>query len=564
MSAAAGGMNSMVQMPGGGKLRMGGRVAIMKEGSGSRQGPEHVSANAAACSALADIVAPTLGPKGDDVLLVVSGGNKDQTTITNDGATICDLLNIQHPATKLLVEISKSQDKNVGDGTTSVVILSSEAFTRLSALLCTQNTPNSVISVVKKCAQQCQKFVDELSIDITSDLENYMLKTASTALSSKLIAGDSEIFGKIAVDAIKMIGKKASLQSIGIKSEKGGTVSDTLLVDGLAIKKCFAYAGAKAQPYLFKNPAVALIKVELEMKAERMNAEVRVNSAEEYQKVIDAEYKIFFDKCEKIAASGAKVVLSSKPVGDIATQYFADRGIYCGGRVPQDDMDRAMKSLGGSVQTTLDNIAANLGYCESFEEIQVGNERYNIFKGGKKAKSCTVILRGSSEFYLAETQRSLHDALKVVQKTYEYPQVVAGGGAIEIAISTKLAQWANKQFSGKAIVYAEEIAKSFEIIPKTLAKNCGYDQLSILSQLKKLHNEGQHHYGVSVLRDEGLANNVESSVLEPTELTRNKLFAMFESILMLLTVDKTITSPNFSAVSQDLMTAKSMLNDRPN
>jgi len=538
-------------------MRLGPRVAVLKEGSDKKQGVDHVAANAAACKALADIVATTLGPRGNDLLLVVN----DKPMITNDGATILETLNVTHPAAKLLVEMSQSQDKIVGDGTTSVVLLASEAFSNLAALLCSLNPPHSVVSVLKKCNQYCEQVINETSIDISNDLETYMLKTASTALSSKLIAGDSKKFGQIAVDAVKIIGKNSTLQSIGIKTQKGGSVDDSMLIEGFAIPKCFAYAGAKSQPYEFKNPNVALLKIELELKAERVNAEVRINTAEEYQNVVDAEWKILFDKCAKIAESGANVVLSSLPIGDVATQFFADRGIYCGGRVAEEDMTRGMKSLGGSIQTSLDNLKNNFGTCESFEEIQVGDQRYNIFKGSKKAKSCTIILRGGNDFYIEETRRSLHDALKVVQRAFEHPHVVPGGGSIELTLSSRLREWANKEFKGKQLIFAEEIARSFEIIPLTLAKNCGYDQLDTLSKLRALHNQGKHNYGVSITDSEGIADNLENGILEPTDLTRNKLYATFESILMLLLVDKTVQAPTFKAESQDMMNAKNALRD---
>jgi len=459
-------------------------------------------------------------------------------------------------------EISQSQDKIVGDGTTSVVLLAAEAFTNLAAQLSNLNPAHAVVSVLKQCLNFCEKVVNEAAIDISNDIDKYMLKTATTALSSKLISGDSKKFAEMAVNAIKTIGKDSSLKLIGIKTQRGGCVDDSLLIDGFAMKKCFAYAGAKSQPYKLSNCKVALLNVELELKGERTNAEVRINSAAEYQKVVDAEWDILFEKCEKIALSGANVVLSKMPVGDVATQYFADRNIYCGGRVSQEDMHRAMKSCGGSVQTSLDNLADNLGAFERFEEIQVGDTRYTIFAGCQKARSCTIILRGGSEFFMEETRRSLHDALKVVQRCYEYPQVVTGGGAIEMHLSAALRKWANENFKGKQLVFAHEIAKSFEVIPVQLAKNCGFDQLEILSKLRSLHNEGKHTFGVNITCPEGYADNLESGVLEPADLCRNKLYAVFESILMLLLVDQTVTAPAFKAESQDLMNAKNALRDR--
>ncbi|MES1905547.1 MAG: T-complex protein 1 subunit eta [Paramarteilia canceri] len=377
-----------------------------------------------------------------------------------------------------------------------------------------------------------------------------------------MISNNSSFFADIAIKAVKTIGPKSSLKLIGIQKQRGASLSDSILVDGFAIPKCFAYAGAKSQPYKFINPKIALIHVELELKAERSNAELKIETASQYQEAIDTEWKILFDKCDALVKSGANIVLSSLPIGDVAYQYFSDRGIYCGGRVAKEEMDRAMFSLGGSIQTSLDNMSSNLGECESFEEIQVGSERYTVFKGGKRSKSCTLILRGSGEFVLDEGKRNLHDALKVVQRIMSNPKVVPGGGAIEMAIAARMKKYSLEKLKGKEIIFMNSIAEALEIIPRILSQNCGFDETEIVSNLNKLHTESKHSYGVNIISKNGIDDNIKSGILEPKDLSMNKFNTLFESIAMVLSVNQTIKAPRLQAESQDMMNAKNALQDR--
>lgn len=220
---------------------------------------------------------------------------------------------------------------------------------------------------------------------------------------------------------------------IGVKKVVGGAMQDSLFVDGVAFKKCFSYAGFEQQPKHFTSPKILCLNVELELKAEKDNAEVRVKEVSEYQAIVDAEWSIIYEKLDKIVQTGAKVVLSKLPIGDLATQYFADRDIFCAGRVATDDLQRTVKAVGGAVQTTVNDIKAeHLGSCESFEERQIGSERFNILKGCPQAKTCTLILRGGAEQFIAEVERSLHDAIMIVRRAIKNKSIVAGGGAAEV------------------------------------------------------------------------------------------------------------------------------------
>ncbi|KAG1083945.1 hypothetical protein G6F42_022001 [Rhizopus arrhizus] len=330
------------------------QIILLKEGTDTSQGKGQLLSNINACAAVVDTVRTTLGPRGMDKLMVDSRG---QVTISNDGATIMKLLDIVHPAAKTLVDIARSQDAEVGDGTTSVVLLAGELLKEIKGYIEEGVSPHVIIKGYRAAARLAINKVKELAVKIDKNNEvefrDLLSKCASTAMNSKLIYSQKDFFTKMVVDAVMSLDQEAlNERLIGIKRVPGGAMQDSVLVKGVAFKKTFAYAGFEQQPKSFKNPKVLCLNVELELKAEKDNAEVRVEEVSEYQAIVDAEWQIIFQKLEAIVASGAKVVLSKLPIGDLATQYFADRDIFCAGRVAKDDMDRVVQAVGGSVQST--------------------------------------------------------------------------------------------------------------------------------------------------------------------------------------------------------------------
>ena len=253
-------------------------------------------------------------------------------------------------------------------------------------------------------------------------------------MSSKLIHSEKPFFSNMVVDAILCLDQDDLNENlIGVKKVAGGGMQDSLLIRGVAFKKTFTYAGAEQQPKLFKDPLILSLNVELELKAEKDNAEVRIDQVSDYQAIVDAEWEIIYRKLEAIEKTGAKVVLSKLPIGDLATQWFADRDIFCAGRVPASDLQRVVQAVGGSIQSTCSDIKReHLGTCGTFEEKQIGGERYNIFEECSKAQTCTLILRGGAEQFIEEVERSLHDAIMVVKRAVKNGEVVAGGGAVEV------------------------------------------------------------------------------------------------------------------------------------
>ena len=340
------------------------QIVLLKDGTESSQGKQQVCkviieysqengrkrnaskfqviSNINACSAIVDAVRTTLGPRGMDKLIVDARG---KATISNDGATIMKLLDVVHPAAKTLVDIAKSQDAEVGDGTTSVVILAGEFLKQCKPFVEEGVHPRVIIRAFRKATALALEKIKEISIKIDkNNPEQYrelLERCAATSMSSKLIHQQKDLFSKMVVQAVMMLDAQTlPLNMIGIKKVQGGALEDTLLVDGVAFKKTFSYAGFEMQKKVYTKPKIALLNIELELKAEKDNAEVRLENVEEYQKVVDAEWNILYDKLDRIAASGAKIVLSKLPIGDVATQYFSDREMFCAGRVIEEDLNR--------------------------------------------------------------------------------------------------------------------------------------------------------------------------------------------------------------------------------
>uniref|UniRef100_A0A8C4RSR2 T-complex protein 1 subunit eta n=1 Tax=Erpetoichthys calabaricus TaxID=27687 RepID=A0A8C4RSR2_ERPCA len=518
-------------------------VILLKEGTDTSQGVPQLVSNINACQVIAEAVRTTLGPRGMDKLIV---DNRGKATISNDGATILKLLDVVHPAAKTLVDIAKSQDAEVGDGTTSVTLIAAEFLKQVKAYVEEGLHPQIIIRAFRTATQLAVKKMNEICVAVKKhdkeEQRNLLEKCASTALNSKLIAAQKGFFSKMVVDAVMMLDELLLLKMIGIKKVQGGALEDSQLIAGVAFKKTFSYAGFEMQPKKYENPKIALLNVELELKAEKDNAEVRVKSVEDYQAIVDAEWNILYDKLEKIYKSGAKVILSKLPIGDVATQYFADRDLFCAGRVQEEDLKRTMMACGGSIQTSVNSLTKDvLGQCAVFEEVQVGGERYNIFKGCPKAKTCTIILRGGSEQFMEETERSLHDAIMIVRRTIKNDSVVAGGGAIEMELSKYLRDY-SRTIPGKMQLLIGAYAKALEIIPRQLCDNAGFDATNILNKLRAKHAQGGMWYGVDV-NNEDIADNFEACVWEPAIVRINALTAASEAACLILSVDETIKNP---------------------
>ncbi|GAM90291.1 hypothetical protein ANO11243_083340 [Dothideomycetidae sp. 11243] len=519
-------------------------IIVLKEGTDQSQGRGQVLSNINACLAVQDTIKSTLGPYGGDLLMVDENGKQ---TITNDGATVMKLLDIVHPAARILTDIARSQDAEVGDGTTSVVVLAGEILKEIKEYVDQGVSSQVIVKGLRRACIMAVNKIREIAVDVRGEKDEErretLKKLAATAMSSKLIHRNADFFTQMVVDAVLSLDQDdLNDRLIGIKKITGGALQDSLFVNGVAFKKTFSYAGFEQQPKSFKDPKIVCLNVELELKSEKDNAEVRVEQVSEYQAIVDAEWQIIYNKMEALHKTGAKVVLSKLPIGDLATQYFADRDIFCAGRVSSDDLDRVCLATGASVQSTCSDILpSQLGTCATFEERQIGGERFNFFEGCPGAKTCTLVLRGGADQFIAEVERSLHDAIMIVKRAIQNRTIVAGGGACEMEISKYLHTFADKNIPHKQQTIIKAFAKALEVIPRQLCDNAGFDATDILNRLRVEHRKGNVWAGVD-FDNEGVRDNMAAFVWEPALVKINAFQAATEASCLILSVDETIKS----------------------
>ncbi|KAF8070892.1 CCT7 [Scenedesmus sp. PABB004] len=500
------------------------QIILLKEGTDTSQGTPQLVSNINACMALADTVRTTLGPRGMDKLI---HDDKGRVTISNDGATIMKLLDVVHPAAKTLVDVSLSQDAEVGDGTTTVVILSGEFLREAKPFVEEGVHPRSIIKSYRAACALAVETVKALSVSLEGkgddEKRELLIKCAATSLNSKLVSGERDFFAAMVVDAVRCLDPSTlEVRMVGIKKVIGGGLRDSFMVDGVAFKKTFSYAGFEQQPKAFDNPKILLLNIELELKSEKENAEIRLDDPAAYQSIVDAEWNIIYDKLAKCVASGASIVLSRLAIGDLGTQYFADRGVFCAGRVQEDDLQRVAKATGARMQTTVNNLdTAVLGTCARFEERQVGGERYNLFTGCPQARTSTIVLRGGSEQFIDEAERSLHDAIMIVRRALKHAHVL----------------------------FINAYAKALEAIPRQLCDNAGFDATDVLNKLRQKHalaDGSGKYFGVDV-NSGGVVNTFDAYVWEPALVKLNAIQSATEAACLILSVDETVRNPRSEA-----------------
>ena len=396
-----------------------------------------------------------------------------------------------HPAAKTLVDIARAQDSEIGDGTTTVTLLAAELLRQAKVFVEDGVHPQIIIRGYRKAGTLAVARLKEIAVGVGAGdapaRRALLEKCASTALNSKLIAQYQGFFAPMIVDAIEALDAGLDISMVGIKKVAGGSVTESFLVKGLAFKRTFSYAGFEQQPKTFVAPKILALNLELELKSEKDNAEVRIEDPAMYQSIVDAEWSIIYEKLKLCVDSGANIVLSRLPIGDLATQYFADRGVFCAGRVHKDDLERASRATGARVQTTVYGLTPDvLGTCAAFEERQVGAERFNLFTGCPGGTTATFVLRGGAEQFIDETERSVHDSIMIVKNCVRSMKVVAGGGATEMEISRFLKEHA-LGIDGKMQLVVLAYAKALELIPRQLADNAGFDATDILNRLRQVH-----------------------------------------------------------------------------
>lgn len=502
----------------------------------TREGLPHLLSNISVLENTANILKTTLGPYGRDKVLINSN---NQFTVTNDGATILKEMNSKHPILGLLKEVSECQDKNIGDGTTSVCLVFVEILKQLVNLIDSGFDISEIIYTISQIETDALKYLDGLKEMI--DRENvpeYIELVAGTALNSKILRSHKKQFSEMFQQLLTV--DLEHEESIAIKKVSGGSLEDSVVLNGVVFEKTFSFAGHEQLPKYFKNPKIACLDIELEWKSERDNAEARISSLKSFREFVDAEWKLITDRLDTIINRGAQVVLSKKPIGDFATQYFAKKGVFCAGRVPSEDLRRIAALTGTQIYSSTSFVKS--GECETFEEKDVGGVRYNFLEispksinsdnksinNGNKNGCLTFLLRGPGEEFLNEVERSLHDAIIVLKRFLKDLKIVTGGGYIEMKISQYLR---NKEIDTKHALVYKSVARALEIIPNTLARNFGLDNILEMQRLRYLISNGKK----AIMSLEGAIESEE--IKEPLEIKVSLIKTSFQAVRCVLGLD---------------------------
>ena len=506
-------------------------IIILKEGTERSRGRQAQHNNIAAARAVANAVQSTLGPRGRDKLLVDTLGD---VLITNDGATILDELDIQHPAAKMLVQVSKTVDEQTGDGTTSSVILTGELLRRAEELLEMKVHPTLIVQAYKNAADKAIEYLKEMGVK--TDKDEDLINIAKTALNSKVVTGERDFLAKFAVESVKSVLDEgtADLDRISIIQKHGKSLADSELIKGVVIDKEVVHS---RMPKTIEGAKIALLNVALENKKTEFDAKIRINDASQVSAFLDEEERIIQEMVEKIIKTGANVVFSQKGIDDLAQHFLAKAGILAARRVKKSDMERISRSTGAKILTNLDDLSADdLGTAGAVNEDKLGDEKVIYVRDAPHAKSVALILRGANKYFTDEAERSFHDALCVVRDALEDGTIVGGGGYVEINLSKKLSEFA-KTFSGREQLAVQAFAESLEVIPKTLAENAGLTSMDILIQMRNTNQ------GFNILAEKDhVMDTFLAGIVEPVRVKKQVISSAAEAAELILRIDDVIMS----------------------
>ena len=517
-------------------------VLILKEGTGRSTGKEAQRNNITAAKVVAETVRSTLGPRGMDKMLVSSIGD---VTITNDGATIMKELDVQHPAAKMLVEVSKTQDNEVGDGTTTAVILSGELLEKAEKLLDKDVHPTVIVDGYQKAAEKAIEILDKLSIPIAEKDDVILRQVATTSMYSKGIAVAKEHFADIAVKAVKQVAEKsdgklrADIDLIKILKKHGKSLEETELVKGIVIDKELAHA---QMPKTITGARIALLNAKLEVEKTEFDAKININNPDQMHLFIEEEEKMLVDMVNQIEKTGANIVFSEKGIDDVALHYLAKKGIGAVKNVSSGDLEKLSKATGARVVASVKDLAKDaLGEAKSIEETKIGDDKLLYVRDAKNPKAVTIVIRGGTEHVVDEADRSLHDALCVVRNALEDGKIVAGGGAPEAELAKRLREYAVK-VGGREQLAIEAFAESLETVPTTLAENAGFDPIDVLVELRSKHERaGSPWFGIDVFSGD-VKDMRKLNVLEPLRVKQQVIKSASEAASMILRIDDVIAS----------------------
>ena len=516
-------------------------VVLLKEGSSETKGKDAQKNNIAASKIIAEIIHTSLGPRGMDKMLVDSLGD---VTITNDGATILKEIDVQHPAAKMLVEISKTTDNEVGDGTTSAVVLAGALLENAESLIDQNVHPTIIVDGYRKAGKMAKEFLESIATAVSVSDKTILTKIAKTAMQTKLVRKDSDQLADMVVDStLSVVEKEGDTHNIDvddIKVEKkaGGSIKDSAVVQGIVLDKEIVHGG---MPKKIDEAKIALINTALEINKTETDAKINISNPQQLKSFLDEENRMLKNMIDKVIGSGANVVLCQKGIDDMAQHYLAKAGVIAVRRIKESDLSKLAKATGARVVTNLDDLfEKDLGTAELVEERKIEEDRWVFVEGCKHPKSVTILLRGGSQRVVDEVARSINDALMVVKDVIQSPFIVAGGGAPETFAATKLRGWA-KTLEGREQLAAEKFADALESIPLTLAENAGMDPINTITLLRSKQQRGEKWTGINVMKGK-ISNMKNSDIIEPLVVKLQIVSASSEAACMILRIDDVIAT----------------------
>ncbi len=531
---------------------MGGQpILVLKEGTRRDRGRGAQSNNIMAARAIADAVRTTLGPKGMDKMLVDSMGD---VVITNDGVTILREIDIEHPAAKMVVEVAKTQDQECGDGTTSSVVLAGELLKKAEDLV-EDVHPTLICQGYRLAATKALEILDDFAIDVDVDDEETLKSIAATAMTGKTAEASSELLSDLAYRAVRAVADETDgswevdTDNIQVIKQQGGSVADSLFVEGVVIDKDRVHTG---MPKSVSDAKIALLNTALEADKTEVDAKIQITDPSQLQAFLDEEEKLLRKKVPKVVESGANVVFCQKGIDDLVQHFLAKEGIYAVRRVKKSDMEKLERATGARVVSSIEDLeSGDLGEVSRVEERDIGDDTFTFVEGNEAAKSVSLVVRGGTEHVVDEIERSLEDAIRVIGVAIEDGKIVPGGGAPEVELALRLRDYAST-VGGREQLAIEAVADALEVIPRTLAENAGLDAINALVDLRSAHERGDKTFGFDVFTGE-VRDMQAANVVEPLRVKTQAIQSATEVATMILRIDDVIAAKSFGGGDDDDM-----------
>ncbi len=521
-------------------------VLILREGASRSRGREAQHANIMAARIVAESVKSALGPKGMDKMLVDSFGD---VTITSDGRTVLDEMDIQHPAAKMMVEVAKTQDDEVGDGTTTAVIIAGELLEKAEDLIEKNVHPTVIIDGYRKAADKALELLERIALPVKPKDKKSLEMVATTSMASKLVAENKEYLAKIAAQGILQVveksegGFKVDIDDVKVEKKAGESLTDTKLINGIIVDKEVVHPG---MPRRVEKAQIALIDTPLEIEKTEFDAKINIESPEQMDAFLKQEETMLKEMVDKIVRKGATVVICQKGIDDLAQHFLARKNILAVRRVKKSDMEKLAKATGGKIVTNLDDMTKkDLGYAEIVEERKIGDDKMTFIEGCKNPRSVAILIRGGTERIVDEAERSLHDALCVARDVVEEPKLVAGGGAPELEVARELKEYGDT-LPGREQLAVMRFAEALETVPTTLAENAGLDPIDVISELRARHEKGEVWAGIEV-HDGKVKNMKQVGIYEPLAVKKQIIKSATEAASMILKIDDIIAAGKMKA-----------------